>query len=78
MQDVPKLPRHLGLEDIKWLVGVQIAISLVVIEEIVVGVLVPLEQKDSVFLRGEMHQGSHTLFLPSHVQKRTRKTTEGS
>lgn len=42
MNDVPQLPRHLGLEDVKGLIRMQLTIALEVIEETVVGIPVPL------------------------------------
>lgn len=51
LNDVPQLPRHLGPEDVKGLVGMQLAVALIVLEEAVVGALVPLKEKEMVFSR---------------------------
>lgn len=56
MNDVPQLPRHLGLEDVKGLIRMQLTIALVVIKETVVGILVPLKKKETVSSRREMSQ----------------------
>lgn len=42
MNDVPQLPRHLRLEDVKGLIRMQLTIALEVIEVTVVGIPVPL------------------------------------
>ena len=51
MNDVPQLPRHLGLEDVKGLIRMQLTITLEVIKETVVRILVPLKKKEEVFSR---------------------------
>lgn len=51
LKNVPQLPRHLGLEDVKGLIGVQLTITLVVIKEIIIRILVPLKKKEVVLSR---------------------------
>lgn len=51
LNDVPQLPRHLGLQDVKGLIRMQLTIALEVIEETIVGILVPLKKKEEVFSR---------------------------
>lgn len=45
MNDVPQLPRHLGLEDVKGLVWMQLAVAFIVLEEAIVRALVPLKRR---------------------------------
>ena len=54
LNDVPQLPRHLGLEDVKGLIRMQLTITLEVIEETVVGIPVPLKKKEEVSSRRAM------------------------
>lgn len=50
LHDVPQFPRHLRPEHIKGLVGVQLAITLIRFEEIVVWLLIPLGEKKRKWL----------------------------
>lgn len=61
MNDVPQLPRHLGLEDVKGLIRMQLTITLEVIEETVVGIPVPLKKKEEVSSRRAMGWSAATL-----------------
>ena len=54
MNDVPQLPRHLRLEDVKGLIRMQLTIALEVIEETVVRISVPLKKKEEVSSRRAM------------------------
>ena len=61
MNDVPQLPRHLGPEDVKGLIGMKLAITLIVLKEAVVRALVPLKEKEMVFSRRGMCLGSQQI-----------------
>lgn len=77
LNDVPQLPRHLGLEDVKRLVRMQPTIALVVVKEFVVGVLVPLQKKGMIRVKERSVPGPR---LPpgSHPPLGTRGGREGA
>lgn len=75
MNDVPQLPRHLGLEDVKGLIRMQLTIALEVTEETVVGIPVPLKKKEEVSSRRAM--GWSAAAPGSHPPLRTRGGGEG-